>query len=59
MARWIERKVRPRLWKFTYVRVSRYKPRGKYIKAQQYAIKTGKDTYSLVFKGYQYNRRRR
>jgi hypothetical protein len=51
MGLWIERKVKPRLWKFRYTYFSPTRPILGLIKAKQYAIKVGKDTYRLVMKG--------
>jgi len=61
MDSWIERKIKPRLWKFKYKEVLNRKPKqmkGR-IKGVQRAIKTNTNTYRLVLKGRRYNVRRK
>lgn len=53
---WIEKKIKPRLWKFKYTEILNYKPKklkGR-VKARQKATKTGTNTYSLILKGRRY-----
>lgn len=53
MGRWLEWKYKPRAWKFVYKYFTKSRPkyRRSSIKAKQYAVKTGKDTYRLIMKG--------
>ena len=51
MGRWIEKKVAPRLWKFTYSYTTNKKPKRGFVRAKQYAIKRTKDVYDLILKG--------
>lgn len=51
--KWIEKKIKPRLWQYKYTEILYKRPKvlkGK-IKGIQRAIKTGTNTYSLILKG--------
>lgn len=51
MGRWKEKKIKPRLWSFTYTFLTNKPMKSGYVKAKQYAIKRTKDIYDLIMGG--------